>query len=228
HAILHFLALAVAFGEPPASRDPELLVPEATGREALALMRALHARRVRAADGKNPIAILDAMAGGAEIALCPLIYGYVPYARAEAGRQPLRFTDAPVTATGGRPGSVLGGTGIAISIRCTPPPALIAHLEWLMSPETQADFIPSEAGQPGLRSAWEDDGVNRAWGGFYRAIARTLDSAWVRPRHPGWIAFQTEASALLRDALESGAPDAAVLGRLQDRYAVSRAGGEEI
>ena len=50
----------------------------------------------------------------------------------------------------------------------------------------------------------------------------------MRPRHPGYIAFQTEASALIRDGLAAGGDDGALLGRLQDRYAASRMAGGEI
>jgi multiple sugar transport system substrate-binding protein len=222
HALLHLLALAVALGEEPAARDPDTLLSQATGRAALELLAALHARRARGVDGLNPIGILEAMAAGAPIALCPLVYGYVPYARV------LRFADAPAAAPGGRPGSVLGGTGIAVTTRCDPTPALLAHLRWLMSRDVQAGFIPAESGQPGLRAAWEDPDVNAAWGDFYRRTARTLDAAWVRPRHPGWIAFQTEAAALLRAALDDRASPAVTLGRLQDLYAISRRGGGEL
>ena len=41
--------------------------------------------------------------------------------------------------------------------------------------------------------------MNARWGQFYRNTAATLESAYVRPRFNGYIRFQTEASALLRD-----------------------------
>ena len=228
HAALSLSSIAVALGEPPASVDPDRFLSETGGRAALDLLRRLHGLRAQAADGLNPIAILEAMARGDDLAFCPLVYGYVNYARAEDGRRAIRFADAPSAQPGGRPGSTLGGTGIAISTRCAPTPALIAHLQWLMAPETQAGFIPAEAGQPGLLSAWDDPAVNAAWGDFYAGTRRTIQAAWVRPRHPGYIAFQTEASALIRDGLAAGGNDDALLGRLQDRYAASRTAGGEI
>lgn len=228
HAALSLSSIAVALGEPPASRDPDRFLSPDAGRAALDLLRRLYALRATAADGLNPIGILEAMARGEGLAFCPLVYGYVTYARAEDGRRALRFADAPAAQPGGRPGSTLGGTGIAISTRCDPTPALVAHLAWLMAPETQAGFIPAEAGQPGLLGAWDDPAVNAAWGDFYAGTRRTIEAAWVRPRHPGYIAFQTEVSALIRDGLETGGDDDALLGRLQDRYAASRAAGGEI
>ncbi len=228
HAALSLSSIAVALGEPPASRDPDRFLSDDGGRAALDLLRGLYRLRAQAADGLNPIGVLEAMARGDDLAFCPLVYGYVNYARAEDGRRAIRFADAPAARPGGRPGSTLGGTGIAISTRCAPSPALIAHLAWLMAPETQAGFIPAEAGQPGLLSAWDDAGVNAAWGDFYADTRRTIEAAWVRPRYPGYIAFQTEASALIRDGLEAGGGDGALLGRLQDRYSASRAAGGEI
>ena len=229
HAILNFLSICVALGEPPASADPDVLVGRDTGRTALTLLQALHARATPVTLGLNPIGILERMARSDDIALCPLVYGYVNYARAEAGRpNALTFADAPSIAPEGRPGSTLGGTGIAISRRCEPTAELLDHLAWLMKAETQESFIPAQAGQPGLRSAWQSEDVNRAWGNFYEGTARTLEAAWVRPRHRGYIAFQTDAAATLRAALEERAPHDHTLSLLQVLYARSRSGGGEI
>lgn len=76
----------------------------------------------------------------------------------------------------------------------------------LMSAQAQASFIPSHDGQPSRRSAWSDPGVNARWGDFYSNTAETLETAYVRPRHSGYIAFQTKASALLREAATRSAP----------------------
>jgi len=229
HAILSFLSICVALGEEPAAVDPERLVSHETGIAALSLLRAVYARMTRAAIGLNPIGILDRMVKTNDIALCPLVYGYVNYARkSEAGPSVVTFADAPTLAPGGRPGSTLGGTGIAVSRRCEPSRALVDHLAWLVSRVAQEDFVPEEAGQPCLRSAWASDKVNAAWGNFYRNTARTLESAYVRPRYPGYIAFQAEASAHLREALEAGAGEAATLDRLQALFAGSRRSGDPI
>ena len=117
------------------------------GRAALDLLRRLHALRAPAADGLNPIGILEAMARGDDLAFCPLVYGYVNYARAEDGRRAIRFADAPSAQPGGRPGSTLGGTGIAISTRCAPTPALVAHLR-MADGARNAGRVHSRRGRP--------------------------------------------------------------------------------
>jgi multiple sugar transport system substrate-binding protein len=127
----------------------------------------------------------------------------------------------------GRPGSTLGGTGIGISRRCQVTPALLDHLRWLMSAEAQIDFIPEHDGQPSRRQAWHDDAVNARAGDFYRNTAETVEHAYVRPRYDGYIAFQTEASELLRQGLEERLPHSVLLERLQSAYARSRPVGGE-
>src|SRR3546814_9337222 len=83
------------------------------------------------------------MAAHDDVALCPLIYGYVNYAAPASGTKPIAFTDAPRETADSAPGSTLGGTGIGISARCAVTPGLLAHLRWLMSDAAQRGFIPA-------------------------------------------------------------------------------------
>ena len=211
HAFLTFASIAVALGEEPAA-DPDRLLSTGTGLAVLDLMASIDAHAPPWTRPLNPIGLLELMSTADEVALCPLVYGYVTY----AGR--LTFSDAPAATPGGRPGSTLGGTGIAISSRCTPTTALLDHVRWLMSPEAQTRFLPEHAGQPSARAAWSDPALDAAAGGFYRRTARTCETAWVRPRHPGYIAFQAAASALIRDALAGLVGHRRCLDRLQELY----------
>lgn len=226
HACLSFLSIAAAFGEPPAEKDPELLVSDEIGRQVYDLMAELAARSPASVRQKNPIGILGHMAENDDVVLCPLIYGYVNYAAPQSGH-PLAFHNAPRLAANGRPGSTLGGTGIGISRRAHVTPELKDHLLWLMSREAQSGFIPDHDGQPSRRDAWHDERVNARWGDFYRNTADTLEQAYVRPRHDGYIAFQGKASALLGAAFDERRPAAAVLGELQSLYTASRVHGGE-
>ncbi len=222
HAALSLWSIATALGEPPAVADPDRLVSEETGTAALDIMARLFARMPEAAKPLNPIGLLGLMASSDAVALAPLVYGYVNYAAPAAGVAKVTFRDAPVATDGGRPGSTLGGTGIAVSRHAKVTPALLDHLRWLLSDEAQSRFIPAHDGQPSRRSAWADDAVNARWGDFYRNTAATLEAAYVRPRHDGYIAFQTEASAAIREALAAGAPHRDTIARLNDRYAAGR------
>jgi multiple sugar transport system substrate-binding protein len=229
HAILTLMSIAVSLGEAPGSVDPDRFLSPAAVGGALDILRPLSERSLPAARDLNPIGILNRMAAGDDLALCPLVYGYVNYA---APRDPkakrVAFHDAPVAASGGRPGSTLGGTGIAISKRCEVSPALLDHLRWLMGPEAQSSFIPANEGQPSRRDSWQDADVNAAWGEFYRNCSRTLEQAWVRPRFDGYIAFQTQASVILREGLLERQPAAGIADRLQGCYAALRPTGAEL
>jgi multiple sugar transport system substrate-binding protein len=227
HAALGFQSIAAAFAAAVEDPDPDQFVTQQAGLAALDVLATLAARSPRGLRNANPIGILTHMATADDVALCPLIYGYVNYAVAgPSGTRPaahaITFANAPRATPNGRPGSTLGGTGIGISTRCKVTPALLDHLRWLLSEEAQTHFIPAHEGQPSRRSAWMDDDVNSRWGNFYRNTAETLERAHVRPRHDHAIAFQTSAAALIREALEQKRAPRAVLADLQASFARSR------
>lgn len=224
HAALSFQSIATAFGELPAHRDPELFVSAETGEVVLDVMARLASRSPSIVRALNPIGILGHMAQSQDVALCPLIYGYVNYASpTQPGIAPISFANSPRAIAGGRPGSTLGGTGIGISTRCKPSEELLNHLRWLLSEGAQSVFIPSHEGQPSRRSSWHNAAVNQRWNDFYEHTAETLEKAYVRPRFNGAIGFQTRCSQLIRDGLTERRPHRSVLSDMQSAYAVALA-----
>ena len=216
HAALTFLSVCAALDVDLDMRDggwPET----GTAERAIEILAPLAARTPEHTRRLNPIGLLDLMGQSDDIHLVPLVYGYVNYTRAA---RPVTFCNAPHVA--GRPGSILGGTGIAISHKAVVDDALRAHLLWLMSDKTQRGFIPAHDGQPGLRSAWADPQVNADWGDFYTNTAATLEAATIRPRHDGYIALQTRASAFLRDAFEARHPAARTARALREMFEASQ------
>ncbi|MGI5282355.1 hypothetical protein ACQEVF_03380 [Nonomuraea polychroma] len=179
---------------------------ENAGVRALALMAELLALAEREVSLRNPIGVLDAMAtGGPDY--CPLVYGYVTY--------PLTFSDAPAW-PGHAPGSVLGGTGLAVSRRRVGRigASVRAHLRRLMSEPVQATLFPATGGQPAARSVWQARGA----AGFYRGTGATMEAAWIRPRFPGYIALQDRSSALLRDGLLGRDPARDLFKNLREEW----------
>jgi multiple sugar transport system substrate-binding protein len=225
HAILSFFSICAALGELPAVADADILVSTDTGQKAYAILSKIARSMPEQAKPLNPIGLLGLMARQDGIALCPLVYGYVNYSRAVQGQKPISFHDAP-RSPGGNPVGTLGGTGIAFSKRVVPDEDLKRHVLWLMGKDAQCGFIPGHDGQPSRREAWLNAGVNATWGNFYKNTAQTLEHSYVRPRHSGYIAFQTAASALLRESFASGKPAGDVVRDLQQLYAFSRNGGE--
>ncbi|MFI9626715.1 ABC transporter substrate-binding protein [Streptomyces sp. NPDC052042] len=213
HALLTYFSLCVALGDAPATgADAVPLVGGAVGVTALEMMRDFLGRCDPATAELNPIALLERVADG-RIAYCPFVYGYVNYASAESG--PVRFADVPRCRPGGPLGSVLGGTGLAVSRRTPVSEELVEHIVWLLSADTQRDYLPRHQGQPARREAWTDPTVNEHSGDFYRDTLATTENAWVRPRHPGYTAFQLAGSELIREGLLTGRPAAALYDDLE-------------
>ena len=211
HAALSFYSLVIALGGDPGGRD---FVETAVATEALDILARLYRRAPTRTHDLNPIGLLDAMATTDTIASVPLVYGYVNYARAGMGAHIVTFADAP-TGPGGRRGSVLGGTGLALTRRASPDPDLLDHLRWLLSAEAQCGFIPAHHGQPSARGAWQNRAVNIESNDFYRATLATTEGAWVRPRHDGAIVFQSDAAALIRRFLNDAAGVGDTIGALR-------------
>jgi multiple sugar transport system substrate-binding protein len=214
HAILNFFSLCLAHGETPATEE---LVSDAVGTAALEILHRLYGLRAKGSEVLNPIGLLRTMATSDSIAVVPLVYGYVNYARPLADQNLVAFANAPTGSATAR-GSVLGGTGIAVTRRARYDAALLDHIAWLMSKDAQARFIPDHNGKPSARAAWQDEGVNALWRGFYRATLLTTEHAWVRPRFNGYIAYQTAAAGIVREALADDTPAHATLSALRQAW----------
>lgn len=167
---------------------------------------------------RGPVEVLDAMSGGADVACCPLVFGYVTYSAATPGRHRLRAVDAPRWRPDRPPGSVLGGTGLAVSARVIDHGAARAHLRRLTSIEVQTRLAPRVGGQPSARALWGAPQANHKSDDFYRNTLATLEAAWVRPRRPGWIELQNRASAVIRNGLLDSAAAPRIVTALNDIY----------
>lgn len=197
HAVLSLISMVAGAGGRVGGED---FVSDAKGAAALEIMHRLYARRPPGSEDLNPIGLLETMARSDDIALVPLVFGYVTYAAPGHAPHAIGFSDT-IRMSGGK-GGVIGGTGIAFSRRCRPTPELLAHIASLLSVATQVETFPAFGGQPSARAAWQDAAVNDAWGDFYCNTFATAESALLRPRFDGYIAFQTAAAERIRSALE--------------------------
>ena len=118
-------------------------------------------------------------------------------------------------------GSALGGTGIAVSAFCAAPEAATAFAFWVAGGEVQRGPYADAGGQPGNAAAWQDAAVNAATGDFFRATWTTLDGAWVRPRHDGYMTFQSKAAERLNAGLQASEDAAPVIADLNRLYGES-------
>jgi multiple sugar transport system substrate-binding protein len=205
HLLMALFSLCGLHGVRFQAAGPDFFPPQAE--RALADLATLAAAVDPICHGMDPIAVLDEM-GSAEspVAVAPLIYGYVSYALEDFRPRRIRFADVPVVGAAGVAGTALGGTGIAVSAFGSDPQAAAAFAAWVASGPVQAGLYAASGGQPAHAEAWNSDAVNAPVDDFYRATRATIDGAWMRPRHDGYMAFQSAASDRLDDGLRGDEP----------------------
>jgi multiple sugar transport system substrate-binding protein len=202
HSLMSFYTLCGNLGRPCAVEGPGDLVDLETGAQVFEMLREIADLVDPACFKMDPIAVLERMAApGTNAVIAPLIYGYVSYSVTGFRPCPIRFGDIPPLGKSGPVGSALGGTGIAVSAFSKNPDAAIDFAYWIASGDVQKSDYATAGGQPGHAQAWEDAAVNLATADFYRATRATLDAAWVRPRHDGYMGFQQAASDCLNEGL---------------------------
>jgi len=202
HSLMSFYTIAAHLGHACRSDGIGKLINVDAGIDAFECLRELTDLIDPACFSMDPIAVLEAMSDPASRVVCtPLIYGYVSYAMPGFRPSLVKFGDIPVAGHNGPSGSALGGTGIAVSAFSQSQEAAIDFAYFLASGEVQRGSYAASGGQPGHAAAWDDDGVNAATSDFYRATRKTLETAWVRPRHDGYMAFQQAASDSINDGL---------------------------
>jgi len=221
HSLIAFFTLAANLGQPCAA-EPGCLVDPAHGREVYERLRQLMSHVDAGAYQRDPIAVSELMsAPDSAIACIPYIYGYVSYAFAGFRAARLAFADIPAAGGRGPVGSTLGGTGLAVSARSANPQAAMDFAFWVAGAEAQRGPYAGGGGQPGNAVAWEDAAVNAPCLDFYRRTRATLEGAWVRPRHDGYIAFQGQGAERLNEGLRAGEGAAAVIADLNRLYEAS-------
>lgn len=211
HALMAFLSLAANQGT-PCGAEPDRLLPRDAGEAVLDRLIGLVAALDPACLELDPIQGLDRLALDPHAACIPLVYAYRNYQLPGYRARALRFVDIP--GERGPSGATLGGTGIAVSARSAAVEAAVAHAAWLASAEVQRDLYARAGGQPGNAAAWDDPVLDREHHGFYRGIRATIEQAWVRPRHAGWMGFQLLGDAILRKGLTREIPPGACLDAL--------------
>lgn len=214
-SLMNLFMLANALGAEPFT-DPDRVIPDhAAGAEALQLLRELVSLSAPGSLERNPIKTWDLLAYSDRVAYCPFAYGYSNYSRAGYAAHAIRTGDL-VNLHGKPLRSTLGGAGLAISRNTASPQLAADYAAFVASPVTQATIYAYSGGQPGHRAAWLDHELNHHTASFFSSTLPTLDRAWIRPRFPGFIAFQNAASDIVHHYLAHGGPEQTVLLGLDD------------
>jgi multiple sugar transport system substrate-binding protein len=215
HSLMTFYTLAANLGH-PCNVEPGDLIDEKAGIEVVSRLAELVALVEPSNFAMDPIAASEAMAHkDPVVTVMPFGYGYANYALAGFRTGQLKFADIPLP---GATGSALGGTGIAVSAFSANKSAAIDYAYWVASGDVQRGSYSASGGQPGHAAAWDDDAVNAPVQNFYRDTRKTLEGAWVRPRHNGYMAFQDAASKRLNAGLLSAESPAQVVAALNSLF----------
>jgi len=222
NALMTFMGLARSIGADIAGGDD--FIDRAAGEDVLARMGEIMALMDPRCLTLDPIGIYEWMGRTADApAYSPFGYGYANYSRAGYCRFPLQFADAPGVGRADPTGTVLGGTGIAVSASSRHRDVAADYAFWIAGGDCQEGLFFDAGGQPGNAVAWESDRCNAAAMDFFRATRRTLETAWLRPRYDGYMAFQDRGGDIVHAFLKGDAGGEATLGALQAAYEESRA-----
>jgi multiple sugar transport system substrate-binding protein len=214
HSLMCLYTLSAQLGAPGCVEGPDLF-DLSVAAEVCERLRVLMQFIDPACYSQDPIAVFEQMVQRDTTIDCvPLVYGYVNYAWQGFRPVQIAFADMPALDRRGPTGSALGGTGIAVSALGSHQEEAAAFALWVAGPEAQRGPFAAAGGQPGHAAAWEDDSVNTAAGDFYRATRATLQGAWLRPRHDGYMAFQHAASERFVDGLRNSEPARALIAEL--------------
>jgi len=222
NALMTFMGLARNM-DVPLAEDPSALIAPDFGGEVLGLMTELVAHIDARCLTLDPIGVAEWMGRSADApAYSPFGYGYTNYSRPGYCRFPLTYANAPGIGKNGPRGTVIGGTGIAVSAQCKAPDIAVDYAFWIAGAECQAELYFSAGGQPGHAAAWDSDSCNAASDNFFRNTRATLDSAWLRPRYDGYMGFQDRGGDIIHAHLRGEADATTTLNTLQAAYRESR------
>jgi multiple sugar transport system substrate-binding protein len=225
-AISLFFTVSANLGY-PIPEERELFVDDTVAAEVLGRLHALitvaHPKSVE----WNPIQVYDFMTSSSDAIYCPWGFGYSNYSRVGNSVR-LKFTNAPAAGPRGCAGTMLGGTGVAISKVSAHPSEAISYAQWLVNPVHQRGTYFREGGQPASLAAWSDPSVNAMADNFFSGTLQTLQTAYVRPRFDGFVRFFEVAGIEMNRCLRGEVKDRALIPWLNDRYATQRVAARQI
>lgn len=227
-ALVPLNALMVFFGlaknmDFAVTEEPGMLIKRNEGRQILEAMKQIVALIDPECLELDPIGILDWMGNSVDgPAYCPFGYGYTNYSRAGYCRFPINFADAPGFDENGPRGTVIGGTGIAVSAMSEHKRIAVDYAFWLASGKIQAGLFFAAGGQPAHRAAWESESCNKAARNFFFNTSKTIKSAWLRPRYDGYMGFQARGGEIVHACLKKEISVEVALERMQASYLESR------
>jgi len=219
--LMSFYMFCLAHGKEP-FLDEEEVIDDETGISALESMKELWCLVDKRMFECNPIAVAELMTTTEDYWYCPFAYGYSNYARTGYASHLLTYRDLVLFDDNKKLRSTVGGTGLAVSSFSDNKEWAIRFSAWVVSPEIQSTLYVQHGGQPGHRSAWLNEEVNRNCHGYFMNTLSALDSGYIRPRYHGYLYFQERAGAPLQNYLLQGGSPKKVLEDINGLYRSSK------
>lgn len=213
---LNLMGMCASRGSSVASG--EYLFDRAIATRCLEELRELASLMPETIYAMNPIALYETMASVDEFAYCPFAYTYSNYSRPGFAANILLFANLATLSEGTPLRTVLGGTGIAISSKCTNIEAALDLCSFVAGRHCQSHLYGICGGQPASKSAWRDPLLNSISNNFFERTLESILTAYVRPRYAGYIALQRSAGMLIVEYLRHQVTVARTLQGLDNLY----------
>ena len=217
HAISSFYSIynniGVIFN--PSNRD---FIVKDQGIETLKMMKNIADLLPKECFEMDPIDTAESMSENNHIVYCPYLYGFSNYSRQDFRANILIYTNVMDLSGKGSVGTHLGGTGIAVSAQSKNKNYAMDYAYWIAGSDCQKKTYYENGGQPGNAVAWEDQKINNETNSFFSNTRQTLDEAWVRPKHNGYMNFQDEGGNIINEYLQTSGDEEKIYEKLKSEY----------
>jgi multiple sugar transport system substrate-binding protein len=219
--LMSFYMFCCSLGEDPCQTEQQVISNE-IGTKALQLFKQLADKVDERFHHYNPIQVYETMVNTDELVYCPFAYGYSNYARYGYADRVLHFHDLVSLNNKGNMRSTLGGTGLAVSAKCTHIKEAVKYASYVASPACQQGLYFDNGGQPGHLKAWKAVHTNKLSGNYFYNTLPALERAFLRPRYHGHMFFQDHAGDIVREYIIKGGEERIVLAKLNELYHESK------
>ena len=217
HAISSFYSICNNIDK-PFNSDSKNFVNKKTAVKTLQMMKAVNQYLTKECLQMDPIQASEYMVENEDIVYCPYIYGFSNYSRIGFRKTILTFSNVMDLEGNGPVGTHLGGTGIAVSKKSSYKKEAFEYAFWVASSNCQKGIFYENGGQPGNAIAWEDQKINAETNSFFNNTRDTLEGAWVRPRHNGYMKFQDMSGDIINDFLKNNLKEQDIYDKLNYEF----------
>jgi len=220
HAISSFYSIYNNITEEFNPNDKNFIQKE-LGVQTLQMMRQISKYLLDECFTMDPINTAETLSETEDFFYSPYTYGFSNYSRKGYRKNIISYGNVIDLSNKGPSGTHLGGTGIAISNKSKHKDLALEYSFWIAGSDCQQTTFYTSGGQPANSDAWENYNINLETNNFFKNTRSTLDKAWVRPRHNGYLKFQDESGNIINEYLQSNMSEAKVVDKLTSKYAES-------